>query len=44
MVYLYYGALEYDSETPNNNTVTLTSYTAGTWISPGSGLITTNFI
>ena len=40
---LYYGALEYDGETPNNNTVTLTSYTAGTWISPGSGSLTTNY-
>ena len=40
---LYYGALEYDGETPNNNTISLTSYTQGTWISPTSGSLTTNY-
>ncbi|MFL2921632.1 MAG: C-type lectin domain-containing protein, partial [Limisphaerales bacterium] len=33
---LYYGALEYDGETPNNNTVTVSSYTEGDWVSSTS--------
>ena len=40
---LYYGPLEYDGEIPNDNTVTLTSYTEGTWISPTSNSFTTNY-
>ena len=40
---LYYGALEYDGETPNNNTVTVTSYTLDTWVSPTSNSFTTNY-